>query len=112
LSGDGLPGLTIRRLDQWLWFARLAKSRSFATRLCTAGVITLNGVAVRKANQATRVGDIIVIPQGALVRTIRVRALGGRRGPSTEARLLYDEAAAAVRLSKLAPAWETLLADD
>ena len=74
-------------------------------------MITLNGVAVRKANHI-RIGDIIVIPQGALVRTIRVKALGGRRGPSTEAQLLYDEAAAPVRLSKLAPAWKTLLADD
>ena len=28
-----------RRLDQWLWFARFAKSRSLAARLCVAGAV-------------------------------------------------------------------------
>jgi hypothetical protein len=38
-------------------------------------------------------------------------ALGARRGPATEARLLYEEAAPPVRLSELAPKWMTPLAD-
>jgi ribosome-associated heat shock protein Hsp15 len=112
LRDSGSPGLTSRRLDKWLWFARFAKSRSLASRICTAGAITLNGVAVRKANHAIRVGDILVFPQGFLVRTIRVKALGARRGPSTEARLLYEETAAPVQLSNLTSAWKPLLIDD
>jgi ribosome-associated heat shock protein Hsp15 len=101
-----------QRLDQWLWFARFARSRSRASRLCTAGAVRVNGLAVRRANQAIRVGDTIVVLQGVLVRTIRVKALGERRGPTPEARTLYDKAAMPVHVSKLAPAWAPLLADD
>jgi ribosome-associated heat shock protein Hsp15 len=111
LSGTGSLEPTTRRLDQWLWFARFAKSRSLASRLCTAGAIILNGVVVKKARHPTRIGDIIVVPQGVLSRTIRVKALGWRRGPSTEARLLYEEAAPAAVLELYSP-WKPLLADN
>jgi ribosome-associated heat shock protein Hsp15 len=112
LSRSGSPGPTSRRLDQWLWFARFAKSRSLASRLCTAGAIILNGVVVRKARCLIRIGDIIVVPQGVLFRTIRVKALGSRRGPFSEAQLLYEEAAAPAGELELDPPWRPLLADD
>jgi ribosome-associated heat shock protein Hsp15 len=99
-------------VDQWLWFARLAKSRSRAARLCTAGAVTVNGVAVGKANQAIRIGDTVAVPQGSVRRIFRVVALGTRRGPAPEARLLYDEAGAPANLCELAPAWIPLLVSD
>jgi ribosome-associated heat shock protein Hsp15 len=99
-------------LDQWLWFARFAKSRSLASRLCAAGAVLVNGVPVRKANQTVRIGDAIAVPQGPLRRTVQVRALGERRGPATEARRLYEETAAPVRLSELTAAWAPLLLDE
>lgn len=111
-DGGASPQPSSRRLDQWLWVARFVKTRSLAARLCTAGAVTLNGVVVRKANHAIRVGDIVVVPQGVLLRTVRVSALGGRRGPSSEARLLYDETAAPVRVTALTPAWKPLLLDE
>lgn len=100
------------RLDQWLWFARFVKSRSLAARLCAAGAVTVNGSPVKKANHPIRMGDVIVLPQGAWQRTVRVVALGIRRGPAPEARLLYEEAAVSVRLADLAPAWMPLLGGD
>jgi ribosomal 50S subunit-recycling heat shock protein len=69
-------------------------------------------MTVRKASHAIRVGDIVVLPQGFLIRTIRVKALGGRRGPPSEARLLYDETAAPVHVKEFALSWEPLLADE
>lgn len=112
LASDA-PGRAKARLDQWLWFARFAKSRSLAGRLCTGGAVTLNGAAVAKANQAVRVGDVVVLPQGGWQRTVRVVALGARRGPAAEARLLYEETAPALRLGDLRAEWVPLLdADD
>ena len=108
----GPPEPSSRRLDQWLWFARFAKSRSTASSLCTSGAIILNGVVAEKARQLIRVGDIIVIPKGGLFHTIRVKALGSRRGPSMEAQLLYEEAAAPIYFSELDPPWKPLLADE
>ena len=85
------PRCPSRRLDQWLWFARFVKSRSLAARLCAAGAVAVNGIAVTKANHLIRAGDTIAVPQGAFRRTVRVLALGARRGPAAEARGLYEE---------------------
>lgn len=103
---------TKARLDQWLWFARFAKSRSLAARLCAAGAVAVNGSPVKKPNHLIRVGDIVLVPQGGWQHTVRVAALGMRRGPAAEARLLYEEAALSVRLADLVPAWMPLLAAD
>ena len=99
------------RLDQWLWFARLAKSRSLAARLCAAGAVAINGATVSKPNQTVRVGDFVVVPQGAFQRTVRVSALGLRRGPASEARALYEETEATL-LRDMAPIWVPLLDED
>lgn len=101
-----------RRLDQWLWFARLVKTRSRAARLCVTGVVTVNGMAVRKPNHLLRIGDILVAPQGAFCRTVRVLSLGTRRGPASEARNLFEESAAPVHLSDPVPSWTPLLMGD
>ena len=108
-ANDAAPERARTRLDQWLWFARFVKSRSLAARLCTAGAVTLNGSTVTKPNQTVRVGDIVILPQGGWRRTVRVLALGVRRGPASEARLLYEETAAALRLSAISPDWVPLL---
>jgi ribosome-associated heat shock protein Hsp15 len=110
-DGSSIPAPPRRRIDQWLWFARLVRTRSSAARLCAAGKVTLNGVAVRKPNHAVRLGDAIGAPQGAYQRTVRVLALGLRRGPASEARLLYEEIAVPLRLSDLMQTWEPILAD-
>ena len=98
-----------RRLDQWLWFARFAKSRSIAARLCAEGAVVVNGSAVAKPNHAVKAGDVVIVVQGPWQRTVEVRALGNRRGPAVEAHTLFRETGAARREL---PAWEPLLADD
>jgi ribosome-associated heat shock protein Hsp15 len=109
-NGHSTPEKSSRRLDQWLWFARFAKSRSLAARLCAAGEVEVNGVPVAKPNHAVRTGDIVVVVQRGWERRARVVALGERRGPATEARALFEETASARRS---VPRWEPLLfADD
>jgi ribosome-associated heat shock protein Hsp15 len=106
-----VPDKASRRLDQWLWFARFAKSRSVAARLCAAGAVTVNGIAVDKANHPIKPGDIVVLPQGPWQRTVEVRALGTRRGPASEARALFRETGFVRRLDRVA-AWKPLLPQD
>jgi ribosome-associated heat shock protein Hsp15 len=114
LSGSNAsPARATRRLDQWLWFARFVKSRSLAAQLCTAGAVTVNGLTVSKANHMVRIGDAIALPQGAFCRTVRVLALGWRRGPAAEARSLYEEETVApARRFEPEPAWTPLLVGD
>ncbi len=87
----------------------LSKAARSRARLCTAGAVAINGQEVSKANQSVRVGDIVVLPQGGWQRTVRVVALGTRRGPAPEARTLYEEAASATRLLKIPDDWIPLL---
>ncbi|HZC95412.1 MAG TPA: RNA-binding S4 domain-containing protein [Bradyrhizobium sp.] len=113
MKGDGASAEVLgRRLDQWLWFARLVKSRSLAARLCAGRAVMVNQAAVNKANHLVRMGDIIAAPQGAFRRTVRVLGVGTRRGPPAEARRLYEEVAAPVHRSELTPSWTPLLSED
>jgi ribosome-associated heat shock protein Hsp15 len=100
------------RLDQWLWFARFVKSRSLAARLCAAGAVAVNGSIVKKPHQGVRVGDVVVLQHGDWQRTVRVAALGTRRGPAVEARTLYEEKTAAAALPNPALTWVPLLGED
>ncbi len=79
------------RLDKWLWFARFVKSRALATRLVADGNMRVNGAPTQKAHHAVKAGDVLTFALGPHIRVIRILALGIRRGPAPEARLLYDD---------------------
>jgi len=79
------------RLDKWLWYARIFRTRSLATRFCGEGRIRIGGRVVDKAHYPIRPGDVLTFAHGRDVRVLRVLALGTRRGPATEARTLYED---------------------
>jgi ribosome-associated heat shock protein Hsp15 len=83
------------RLDVWLWRARFFRSRSLAAGAVEGGGVYLerNGQsrAIAKASASVAVGDGLSFRRGQAVHTIRVLALGVRRGPAAEARALYAE---------------------
>jgi len=83
------------RLDKWLWYARIVKTRSLAAALVESGAVRVNATRVTKPATPVRVGDGLSFALGGQVRVLRVRALGLRRGPATEARALYDDLDAA-----------------
>ena len=79
------------RLDRYLFFIRLAKSRTLAQGLIEAGKIRIDGKRVAKPSEEVRVGQVIAFPLYGKVRIIRVTALPSRRGPPPEARRHYEE---------------------
>ncbi len=79
------------RIDRFLWFARLAKTRSDAQEMAVAGRLRLAGRIIDRAHLPVRVGDVISFARGGRVRVIRIVALPTRRGPAAEAAGLYDE---------------------
>lgn len=81
----------LQRLDKWLWFARVVKSRSQAAELVRDGGVRLNRDKVEKPSHAVRAGDVITVAVNARVRVLEVRAPGLRRGPASEAALLYAD---------------------
>lgn len=80
-----------QRLDQWLWFARITKSRTLAHALIERGKVRLNRVKVEKASHTVTPGDTITLSAGPRVRVFTVKAIGVRRGPAVEAQTLYEE---------------------
>jgi ribosome-associated heat shock protein Hsp15 len=83
-----------QRLDKWLWCARFMRARSDCAALVGKGRIRINRQPTGKPHARLRVGDIVTMPLRGEVRVVRVLALAGRRGPATEARLLYEEVTA------------------
>jgi ribosome-associated heat shock protein Hsp15 len=83
--------MTSLRLDKWLWFARFARTRSLAAKLCSSGLVTVGGTAVAKPGHLVRLGDTVTVEHGRTVRRVTVLALCNRRGPPADARLLYAE---------------------
>ncbi|MGY2052773.1 RNA-binding S4 domain-containing protein [Methylobacterium sp. JK268] len=81
-----------QRLDKWLWFARFAKTRSLAARLIADGYVRVNGQRAEAAAKAIAVGDVVTVAAAHTTVAVRVLALGERRGPAPEARLLYADA--------------------
>ncbi|HET8995349.1 MAG TPA: S4 domain-containing protein [Acetobacteraceae bacterium] len=86
-----------QRLDKWLWCARFMKGRSDCAALVAGGAIRINRQPTDKPHARLRVGDVLTMPLRGQVRVIRVAALALRRGPATEARLLYEEIDEAVQ---------------
>ena len=82
---------TSQRLDKWLWFARIAKTRTLATRLVETGKARINSTRVRKASRPVRAGDVITLVIHEQVRVLKVAACGVRRGPAAEAQKLYED---------------------
>ncbi|MDE2228185.1 MAG: hypothetical protein KGL11_03985 [Alphaproteobacteria bacterium] len=78
MSADGGGAQTLR-LDKFLWFARVARTRSAAVRLCAEGCVAIAGVPALKPHQPVRIGDWLTIEQGRWRRRLRVVALGERR---------------------------------
>lgn len=62
-----------------------------ATRLCRGGKVRVNRKIIRKPGYVLQAGDVLTFPQGRQIRVVTVLAFAERRGPASEAALLYQE---------------------
>lgn len=80
-----------QRLDKWLWFARVVKTRTLAAHLVEAGRVRLNRQRINKASRIVRAGDVVTVTVARRVRVLKVVGAGARRGPASEAEALYED---------------------
>ena len=80
-----------QRIDKWLFFARVAKSRTLAAKLAQGGHVRVNGTKISQASQEIRPGDVLTVMLDRRVIVYKVVDCGTRRGPASEARLLYED---------------------
>ena len=79
------------RLDKFLWFARIVKTRGQGQALAEEGRLRIDGRVIDRAHAPVRIGDVLSFALRGRVRVLRVEALPARRGPPAEARALYSE---------------------
>lgn len=85
------PGPERQRLDRWLFFARVVKSRALATKMVGGGAVRVNSDKITQPSRPVRPDDVLTINTGRRVLVYRVVDCGTRRGPAPEARLLYED---------------------
>jgi len=79
------------RLDKFLWFTRIVKTRTLARQLAEQGRLRIDGRIATQAHTPVRIGDVLSFALRGRVRIIRVEKLPQRRGPPPEARLHYSD---------------------
>jgi ribosome-associated heat shock protein Hsp15 len=80
-----------QRLDKWLFFARIAKSRTLAQTWVEAGQVTVNEEKARRPSADVKVGDRLEIITSERDLVLLVKAPGESRRPYEEAKLLYED---------------------
>jgi len=66
------------RIDKWLWAVRLFKTRTEAADACKGGKVKVSNEAI-KPSRELKIDDVITVQQGALKRTVKVKALLEKR---------------------------------
>lgn len=85
------PAPVRQRLDKWLWFARVVKTRTLAARLVLGGYVRVNGVKIDTPAKPVGSPDILTVSLDRHVRILRVLRPGERRGSFPEASLLFED---------------------
>jgi len=79
------------------------RARADCVELVAQGSVRINRQATSKPHAKLRVGDVLTIPLHGMVRVLRVVGLAERRGPATEARLLYVDVSDVPATSCMSP---------
>ena len=82
---------TGQRIDKWLFFARILKSRSLAQKFVQSGAVRINRDKIDNAARIVRAGDALTFSLNDRVRVLKILDAGERRGPASEAQALYED---------------------
>jgi ribosome-associated heat shock protein Hsp15 len=90
LTGPGEP-LRKERLDRFLFFSRVVKSRTLAQKIIESGAIRVNSERTERTDHKIAAGDVLTMSLNGRVLVWRVLDPGTRRGPASEAQGLYED---------------------
>jgi ribosome-associated heat shock protein Hsp15 len=77
------------RIDKFLYFVRVVKTRGLAQKLVEAGHLRIDGRVIDRTHAEVKSGDVLTFPLNGRVRVLKVAALPIRRGPAPEAQACY-----------------------
>ncbi|WP_026783247.1 RNA-binding S4 domain-containing protein [Pleomorphomonas koreensis] len=80
-----------QRIDKWLVYARVVKTRTLGQALAVSGHVRLNGRKIDDPAQPVKAGDVLTIGLHGRVRVLKVLDFAERRGSATVASALYED---------------------
>ena len=80
-----------QRIDKWLFFARILKSRTLAGKFVSGGNVRVNREKIDQPSVQIKPGDVLTISLERRILVLRILGCGHRRGPAPEAQLLYED---------------------
>jgi ribosome-associated heat shock protein Hsp15 len=80
-----------QRLDKWLFFSRVIKSRTLAQKLVESGAVRVNSERTLATDHKVGAGDVLTMTVNERLLVWRIRDSGSRRGPAPEAAMLYED---------------------
>jgi ribosome-associated heat shock protein Hsp15 len=78
-----------QRLDKWLWFARMARTRALAQDLIENGFVRIDGRKAEQVAKAVGPGNVLTIALAQNVVVLEILGCAERRGTYPEAQKLY-----------------------
>jgi ribosome-associated heat shock protein Hsp15 len=83
--------LTKQRLDRWLFFSRVVKSRTLAQKLIETGAVRVNSERTVHTDHQVGEGDVLTMTVHSRLLVWKILDPGARRGPANEAAGLYED---------------------
>lgn len=80
-----------QRLDKWLFFSRVVKSRTLAQKLIETGAVRVNSERTERTDHKVGPGDVLTMTVHTKLLVWRILDPGTRRGPAPEAAGLYED---------------------
>ncbi|MDR3474814.1 MAG: RNA-binding S4 domain-containing protein [Devosia sp.] len=80
-----------QRLDKWLFFSRVIKSRTLAQKLIESGAVRVNSERTLGSDHKVGAGDVLTMTVNHRLIVWRIVDAGMRRGPASEAARLYED---------------------
>ena len=79
------------RLDLYLFYIRIFKSRNLATKFIISNRLRISGQVTQKPHKLISIGDVLSLPIQDYVKILKVIDIPKRRGPFSEALNYYED---------------------
>ncbi len=79
------------RLDLYLFYIRIFKSRNLATKFIISNRLRISGQVTQKPHKLISIGDVLSLPIQDYVKILKVVDIPKRRGPYLEALNYYED---------------------
>ena len=79
------------RLDVYLYYIRIFKSRSIATKFVSTNRLRISGQVTQKPHKMISIGDVLTISINDNIKILKVLDIPNRRGPYSESLNFYED---------------------